>query len=861
VSDPFPTIRDSLDRDLPRHEYATTRDVPGPQPPPTRRDADGGTGTRGAAGAGPASGPGRAAPADGARAGLPDELFARYEPVGTLPEGGEAQRVVLVRERDSETMRVVKLYSTALRPDPALIAALQRADPAHVVRILGSGTATDTFGFTTCWEVMEYVERGSLRKLLNDERRQLPPERVREIVRALAGTLTYLHTSLAVGGSVGVAHRDVKPENILVRELSPISVVLCDFGLVAEIRATRIFSRAAGTLAYQAPETWYRKSPAPSQDWWSLGVMTVEMLTGRNPNSGVGGEPLDEDDLRENITARGVDLTGITEPRWLALCRGLLHRAPEHRWGADEVAAWLDGDDPDVAADHGRVDLGFRAPASIPPFELAGRRCANPTEVGVAMADDTTIAEALFRNRDRRLDLSDWLRDHFPEAKVPTDLMRTDATTDAEAALRVARFISYVASDMPPRFGGRPTDAQGIANICRQAIAGDVGARRFVDHLDQTLLRTFAEHRCRVHPDCNGGGCAVLDRAADQLSIVEAEFFDRVTMLCADEARTGAGPAIDGAMRDLRPTVRPALLLGLVDTGYLAELRGQVRGAKHAARCAWWRPLRDEATSRQAVPPPLVPLTLAALLAGTATAQAVTAEAERRRVSDVDNQRRVRWQQFRRGAARGVLGDLLSLTIALALACLTTYLAYAVYYTATLKVPQTLTPLQQAQLVATVAGGTASAQGILALPVLVLFAALLLRPNRPAAAAAAICWLSFGGGLALVWALLSHHPAAVTFPIVAPHLAHDQLLWLDRIPGRWFAPVGLFVLLPLSVVLARWLVRRARAAALGDLPWQVNAVRIMLVAVIAGLYAVRLAAVLWNFPVPGLPTKEFWVVL
>jgi serine/threonine protein kinase len=109
--------------------------------------------------------------------------------------------------------------------------------------------------------------------------------------------------------------------------------VLCDFGLVSAVRATRVSAGRGGTPLYQAPETWWRKGGEPAQDWWSLGIMVAEMLIGHNPNTGPDGTAPDERVLFEHLATHDVDLSGIQDPRWQLLCRGLLTRSPEDRWG------------------------------------------------------------------------------------------------------------------------------------------------------------------------------------------------------------------------------------------------------------------------------------------------------------------------------------------------------------------------------------------------------------------------------------------------------------------------------------------------------------------------------------------------
>ncbi len=315
---------------------------------------------------------------DGGNGGLPEPVFMDYEPVKALRAGGEAHRVMKVRHRTNNTLHVVKVYGEASRPDTDLLAALHAANDenqAHLVRVDGWGEAEDEYGHVESWEILEFVPGGSLRDLVAAEGPALAEDLVRRVLAELTDALDHLHKAVRYQGSTGVAHRDVKPENVLVRTRDPLDLVLCDFGLVAEIRATRMTSRRAGTAEYQAPETWHTASRDAAQDWWSLGVLIVELLTGRNPNAAAVGARSDDRALFTHLTSYGVDLSDVTDARWHMLCAGLLTFAPHQRWGADEVREWLAGRSPLV---HSRHSTPETEPVAA-PIEVAGRVCRDLT--------------------------------------------------------------------------------------------------------------------------------------------------------------------------------------------------------------------------------------------------------------------------------------------------------------------------------------------------------------------------------------------------------------------------------------------------------------------------------------------------
>ncbi len=117
----------------------------------------------------------------------------------------------------------------------------------------------------------EYVKGVSLRNYIK-KYAPLEFDKALSIAKEIADALIYAH-------SKGIIHRDIKPENIVVTEDG--LVKLLDFGL--SLFFTDELTRSiAGTPSYMAPECWegrfYRES-----DYFSLGVILYELLTGINP--------------------------------------------------------------------------------------------------------------------------------------------------------------------------------------------------------------------------------------------------------------------------------------------------------------------------------------------------------------------------------------------------------------------------------------------------------------------------------------------------------------------------------------------------------------------------------------------------
>ncbi len=180
-------------------------------------------------------------------------------------------------------------------------------------------------------------------------------ERLRNALAQLVDGVHALHRA-------GKLHRDLKPSNVLVEHSG--HVVVCDFGLVQEVvqgRDDGREARIAGTPLYMSPEQAATAPLDEASDWYSVGVMLYEALTGRAPFDGSVA-----DILRDKQSA------APPPPRRLAvgvpedldeLCVRLLQRDPALRPTGPEILATLGRD----------AELAPTGATPAPELPLVGR--------------------------------------------------------------------------------------------------------------------------------------------------------------------------------------------------------------------------------------------------------------------------------------------------------------------------------------------------------------------------------------------------------------------------------------------------------------------------------------------------------
>ncbi|MBI5757374.1 MAG: DUF2791 family P-loop domain-containing protein [Planctomycetales bacterium] len=195
------------------------------------------------------------------------------------------------------------------------------------------------------WSKFEKLNRDQTKKLIA-EAPKAGPRLSLAILHRLYDGLKQLALGLHALHDAGVLHRDIKPSNILVTKDG--RVVLVDFGLASEIDAEGRPRGIQGTAGYMSPEQAACQPMTPASDWYAVGVMLYELLTGRLP---IEGTPVQIILKKQTETPKQPrDWEPSVPPEINDLCVALLDRDAAKRpsvfdilsrIGADEVAEAL----------------------------------------------------------------------------------------------------------------------------------------------------------------------------------------------------------------------------------------------------------------------------------------------------------------------------------------------------------------------------------------------------------------------------------------------------------------------------------------------------------------------------------------
>jgi len=188
---------------------------------------------------------------------------------------GSFGKVMQVRKKDDS-----KIYAMKVLRKEAIIARKQvthtKQEKTILQKIQHPFIVKLHFAFQTkdkLYMILDFINGGELFYHLKKEGR-FPENRVKFYAAEIVCAMDHLH-------SLGIVYRDLKPENILLDNDG--HVCITDFGLSKEVKPNEGTHTFCGTPEYLAPEVLKGLGHGTAVDWWSLGTLIYEMLTGLPP--------------------------------------------------------------------------------------------------------------------------------------------------------------------------------------------------------------------------------------------------------------------------------------------------------------------------------------------------------------------------------------------------------------------------------------------------------------------------------------------------------------------------------------------------------------------------------------------------
>ena len=263
------------------------------------------------------------------RDAMPGRVLGHYEVVGHL--GGSMADVYLAFDRRLDRQVVLKMLPSGLVTDAPRLSRLRREarllsalNHPNVVTIHDVGEAGGRAFLTT-----EFVEGHSLRERLRDG--PIP-------VALAVGMALQVAAALEAAHAAGILHRDIKPDNLMVRPDGLVKVL--DFGIAKAADEARRDGETAGATAtgmtlgtpgYMSPEQIRGGDIDARSDVFALGVVLYELVSGRRPFAA----DTPADGLVATLTTDPPPLQSVNPQAPLALQQLVskaMHRRPDERF-------------------------------------------------------------------------------------------------------------------------------------------------------------------------------------------------------------------------------------------------------------------------------------------------------------------------------------------------------------------------------------------------------------------------------------------------------------------------------------------------------------------------------------------------
>ena len=259
-----------------------------------------------------------------------------FEKIELMARGG--QKIVFDGVHNSYGETDIKLYFQLNDPRSLREIQIERdLNLSMVPKIYETGTI-EYEGTETLYIIEQKVKGTELRKVLESGKRF-----------SLEEAVTFLEQGLEFIACIenkGIVHRDIKPENIIRADDG--RIFFLDFGIARILGADSLTRTGAmmgpHTPGYAAPEQFnnLKKEIDSRADIFSLGVVTYECITGKNPFREGSINALEVLQKTETITPVQYSIKGDTQSQFMALLGAMMGKYPSRRpRTAKQAIDWL----------------------------------------------------------------------------------------------------------------------------------------------------------------------------------------------------------------------------------------------------------------------------------------------------------------------------------------------------------------------------------------------------------------------------------------------------------------------------------------------------------------------------------------
>lgn len=256
------------------------------------------------------------------------QISRTYPILREFPHAGVTEDTYLIGQNGTES--ILKFYRSDMVPNEEVIRKAKKiSERLHnfIIRIYEYGHDENTKRW---YVIQEYAKYGSLKDLVE---LKINPKVLNLVIKEIIDGLEILHDN-------NILHLNLKPSNILIREQQPLQIVFTDFDMSSIIESENMKNITPLIVKplYSSPEL-LTGVVGQEADYWSLGMIILELLTGRHPFGN-----LDDESIVDILSKKSVSIPEHISEDYKILLRGLLIKDPRKRWRYDEVKRWLEKD-------------------------------------------------------------------------------------------------------------------------------------------------------------------------------------------------------------------------------------------------------------------------------------------------------------------------------------------------------------------------------------------------------------------------------------------------------------------------------------------------------------------------------------